>query len=50
MNEQHPQARPVTMLKKPLRVNDLQETLRHLAHKSRAEKRQRIAVRRSVSL
>ena len=25
---------PVTMLKKPLRVSDLQETLRHLGHKS----------------
>jgi CheY-like chemotaxis protein len=25
---------PVTMLKKPLRVSDLQETLRHLGHKA----------------
>jgi len=25
---------PVTMLKKPLRVGDLQETLRHLGHRT----------------
>src|SRR3954466_1886191 len=29
---------PVTMLKKPLKVEDLQETLRHLGHKAQAEK------------
>lgn len=29
---------PVTVLKKPLRVEDLQETLRHLGHKAEAEK------------
>jgi len=32
---------PVTMLKKPLRVNDLQETLRTSATKPRRKKRQR---------
>jgi CheY-like chemotaxis protein len=29
---------PVTMLKKPLRIEDLQETLRHLGHKASAKK------------
>jgi hypothetical protein len=29
---------PVTVLKKPLRVEDLQETLRHLGHKASARK------------
>lgn len=29
---------PVTVLKKPLRTEDLQETLRHLGHKAQAEK------------
>jgi excisionase family DNA binding protein len=29
---------PVTMLKKPLKLKDLQETLRHLGHKAEAEK------------
>lgn len=29
---------PVTILKKPLKVEDLQETLRHLGHKAQAEK------------
>jgi excisionase family DNA binding protein len=29
---------PVTVLKKPLRVEDLQETLRHLGHKASAKK------------
>jgi excisionase family DNA binding protein len=29
---------PVTVLKKPLKANDLQETLRHLGHKAEAEK------------
>jgi len=29
---------PVTVLKKPLKVEDLQETLRHLGHKASAKK------------